>query len=236
MTNALVVLSGGQDSATCMAWASTMFDSVRAISFDYGQRHKRELESASSIAKLFNAPFEVVDMSVLKGNPSSGLTSQLDVREIDTKTSLPKSFVPGRNLIFLTSAASIALTQGISDIVTGVCQTDYSGYPDCRRETVEALERAINLGNAGLGTIRIHTPLMFLTKAETVLLAKRLPLGWEAISLSWTCYEGGKEPCGVCPACLLRIKGFDDAGLTDPALRRKNILEWSFTSSNITKP
>lgn len=219
MSEALVVLSGGQDSATCMAWAATVFDRVHAISFDYGQRHRRELQSAAAIADLFGASLTLVGVDSLRSNPASGLTSSdIDVKEVDPTTSLPKSFVPGRNLIFLTSAASIALSRGIHDIVTGVCQTDFSGYPDCRRDTVDALERAINLGNAGLGSVRIHTPLMYLTKAETVSLAKRLPLGWDAVAKSWTCYEGGEKPCGVCPACQLRIKGFVEAGEIDPAI------------------
>lgn len=218
MTRALVVLSGGQDSATCMAWAHTMFDEVQAISFDYGQRHSRELLAAKDIAELFDAQLSIVPIDVLKGNPRSGLTSALDVNEVDAQTKLPKSFVPGRNLIFLTSAASIALSRGISNIVTGVCETDFSGYPDCRRSTIDALTIAINLGNEGLGTVEIHTPLMHLSKAETVRLAKRLPLGWDALGLSWTCYEGGEFPCRKCPACTLRIKGFEEAGLSDPAL------------------
>lgn len=219
MSEALVVLSGGQDSATCMAWAATVFDKIHALSFDYGQRHKRELESALAIAEMFGASMSIVGVDALRANPSSGLTrSDIDVSTIDPDTALPKSFVPGRNLIFLTSASSIALSRGIHDVVTGVCQTDFSGYPDCRRDTIDALERAINLGNAGLGGVRIHTPLMHLTKAETVLLAKRLNLGWEAIAKSWTCYEGGEKPCGICPACVLRMKGFSEAGLPDPAI------------------
>ena len=218
MSKALVVLSGGQDSATCMAWAATMFDEVEALCFDYGQRHVREIDSARKIAAMFDAPLTVVGVDALKNNPASGLTSSLPVGEVDQKTSLPKSFVPGRNLIFLTSAASIALSRGITDLVTGVCQTDYSGYPDCRRETIDALERAIGLGNAGLGSVHIHTPLMYLSKAATVALARRLPKAWDAVAQSWTCYEGGDKPCGVCPACILRIKGFSEAGFDDPAI------------------
>lgn len=218
MTKALVVLSGGQDSATCMAWAATMFDDVQAVSFDYGQRHVRELQAAKDIADLFDVQLSVIKIDALRGNPRSGLTSALDVNEVDEQTKLPKSFVPGRNLIFLTSAASIALSRGIENLVTGVCQTDFSGYPDCRRATIDALTKAINLGNEGLGELEIHTPLMHLTKAETVRLAKRLPNGWAALALSWTCYEGGDHPCRKCPACALRIKGFQEAGLADPAM------------------
>lgn len=225
MKKALVVLSGGQDSATCAAWAATMFDEVKAISFYYGQRHKRELKAAKEIVDLFGLRWETVEMAALMDNKMSGLTDpSISVREADEKTGLPKSFVPGRNLLFLNAAASIAMSQGIYDIVTGVCQTDYSGYPDCRRATIDAVERSVYLGNqelcdkAGPGYFKIHTPLMYLTKAETVKLAERLPLGMEAVARSWTCYEGGEHPCGVCPACELRIKGFKEAGIEDPAI------------------
>jgi len=225
MKKAIVVLSGGQDSATCAAWAKTMFDECLAISFDYGQRHKRELESARGIASMLEMQHFVLNMPALKDNPMSGLTnSKLSVNETDEKTGLPKSFVPGRNLLFLNTVASLAISQGIYDIVTGVCQTDYSGYPDCRRTTIDAIERSIFLGNEelikgrGPGYFHIHTPLMYLTKAESVTLAERLPRGLEAVALSWTCYEGGEKPCGVCPACDLRIKGFAEAGISDPAL------------------
>lgn len=227
MRKALVVLSGGQDSATCMAWAAMNFDGIEALSFNYKQRHSRELESAKRIAAMFAAPHRVVDVPALMDNPTSGLTSaSLKVGETDEKTGLPKSFVPGRNLIFLTNAASIALSLGMADIVTGVCQTDYSGYPDCRRATVDALQHAIALGNINMlpgkdpEQFQIHTPLMYMTKAETVKLAWRLPNGWQAVAESWTCYEGGEKPCGVCPACDLRAKGFAEAGMDDPALKR----------------
>ena len=225
MSKALVVLSGGQDSATCAAWAATMFDEVKALSFYYGQRHDKELECAKEIAKMFNMEHQVMDMNPLMGNKSSALTSsELSVNDKDEKTGLPKSFVPGRNLLFLNAAGSVAISEGIFDLVTGVCQTDYSGYPDCRRDTINAVEDSIYLGNQevvdahGDGRFMIHTPLMYMTKAETVHLAERLPLGLEAVAKSWTCYEGGEKPCGVCPACELRIKGFEEAGIKDPAL------------------
>ena len=225
MKKALVVLSGGQDSATCMAWAAMNFDEVHAISFNYNQRHSKELEAAKKIAAMFGASHEVLEMPVLMGNKASGLTDKsLSVKEADSVTGLPKSFVPGRNLLFLNAAASVALTKGIYDLVTGVCQTDYSGYPDCRRKTIDAVEHSIFLGNEemivkhGQSKFHIHTPLMYLTKAESVKLAERLPKGLEAVAHSWTCYEGGEKPCGVCPACDLRIKGFAEAGIADPAL------------------
>jgi len=218
MSKAMVVLSGGQDSATCMAWATTMFDEVKAICFNYGQRHVKEIVAAHKICELFDVDLTVKDIPVLAGNPASALTVGGNLSELDSSSGLPKSFVPGRNLIFLTSAASLAMSQGISSLVTGVCQTDFSGYPDCRRSTIDALEAAINLGMEGAGKVQIHTPLMYLTKAETVWLAARLPKGLDAVGLSWTCYEGGERPCGECPACKLRIEGFKRAGLVDPAL------------------
>lgn len=227
MRRALVVLSGGQDSATCAAWAAQNFSSLNFITFNYGQRHSREIDSARAIARLFSngglvLKHEIVDIPALSGNPSSGLTNpSIDLNETDEASGLPKSFVPGRNLIFLTQAASFAISRGISDIVTGVCQTDYSGYPDCRRSTIDALEQAIYLGNENLvrhDGFRIHTPLMFRTKAETVKLARSLPLGWEAVAHSWTCYEGGEKPCRECGACILREKGFAEAGEIDPAI------------------
>jgi 7-cyano-7-deazaguanine synthase len=220
----LVVLSGGQDSATCAAWAAKMFKETYFLSFNYGQRHIKELESATAIAGLFGRQLYVVPIPALAGNPASALTNQnLSCNEVNEASGLPKTFVPGRNLVFLTQAASIALSQGIRFIVTGVCQTDYSGYPDCRADTIACLEEAINLGNRGIidGRFTIFTPLMYLTKRDTVMLAKALPNGMEAVALSWTCYEGGDEPCETCPACTLRAKGFAEAGTPDPAKKSK---------------
>lgn len=216
---ALVVLSGGQDSATCAAWAHDWFGSFECITFEYGQRHRKEVWAARRIANLFGVFHNVVHMPVLAGNPASGLTNKdVDVNEVDPVTKLPKSFLPGRNLVFLTAAASYAMGRGIYDVITGVCETDYSGYPDCRRNTILALERAIQLGTEPLPALSFHTPLMHLSKAETVIMSEGLTKGWDALSLSWTCYEGGERPCGKCPACVLRAKGFQEAGKDDPAL------------------
>lgn len=226
MKKALVVLSGGQDSATCMAWAMTMFDAVEAISFNYGQRHSKELEAAAEICKVWGIPHHIHEVPSMMNGPISGLTNKdLTVTKKDEDTGLPESFVPGRNLIFLNLAAAIGLGRGIYDIVTGVCQTDFSGYPDCRHGTIQAVCDSIFLGNReliekkGPGAFHIHTPLMYLTKAESIRLAMRLPSGLEAVGRSWTCYEGGEKPCGECPACKLRIKGFQEAGIPDPALQ-----------------
>lgn len=219
MRKAVVVLSGGQDSATCAAWASEKFEGVEFVTFDYGQRHYREIESAKRIANLFGGYHEVIPMPVFPASSNSGLVNQaVGVCDVDPTTNLPTSFVPGRNLVFLTAAASWAMGRGIYHLVTGVCQTDYSGYPDCREQTIRALENAIRKGTAGLPMINIHTPLMHLTKKETVQLARQLVKGWDALALSWTCYEGGERPCGKCPACVLRAKGFSEAMFDDPAL------------------
>lgn len=222
MKSALVVLSGGQDSATCAAWAAENFAEVSFLTFDYNQRHRKELESARKIAHYFGGRHEIISVPALAGGKTSGLTNpDLDVNAVNEKTGLPLSFVPGRNLVFLTQAASYALAKGISDLVTGVCQTDFSGYPDCRRSTIDALEKAIYLGNENLVRdegFRIHTPLMYKTKAETVKMARELKDGWISIGYSWTCYEGKENPCRDCPACLLRIRGFAEACELDPAL------------------
>lgn len=215
---AIVVLSGGMDSAVCLAWALQCFREVSTITFDYGQRHQREMESAAAIASLANVDHDIFTVACMD-SAQSALTkpaSQADVNVINPKTGLPASFVPGRNLVFLTQAAAFAVAQGANALVTGVCQTDFSGYPDCRRKTMNALEDALSLGIDQ--PITIHTPLMWLTKAETVALMSRLPMANEFVANSWTCYEGGKAPCGKCPACVLRMKGFEEAGIPDPAL------------------
>ena len=142
---------------------------------------------------------------------------EVEVPETAPDGELPITFVPGRNLIFLTFAAAYAYQSGIGNLVTGVAQTDYSGYPDCRDETLRALEKSIQLGMEY--EIKLHTPLMFLTKVETVKLAQDCG-AMEAMAYSHTCYRGEQPPCGRCPACVLRAKGFADAGITDPLVER----------------
>ena len=215
---ALVVLSGGQDSTTCLYWALREFgsDKVSSLSFDYGQRHRIELESAAKVASLAgvsNTVLPIDTLSVLGGN---ALTDDLQL-SADTNKGLPNTFVPGRNLIFLTYAAAFAYQRGMTDIVTGVAQTDYSGYPDCRQGTIEALEKAIQLGMEF--DTSIHTPLMNLSKAETVVLAQDVG-AMAAMAYTHTCYEGAQPPCGNCAACKLRAKGFAEADVEDPLLVR----------------
>lgn len=223
MTKALVVLSGGQDSTTCLYWARLAFDHVEAVSFDYNQRHCAEVEAARGIANLAGVPHHVLPLNVLAAIGDSALVDATQTLageggrpDREMPQGLPTSFVPGRNLLFLSAAAALAVKLGANELVTGVCQTDYSGYPDCRREFIDALEATLALAMPSSVKLRIHTPLMYLTKAETVKLAQRLPGCWPALSLSITCYNGQVPGCGDCPACALRARGFEEAGATDP--------------------
>ena len=210
-TAALVLFSGGQDSTTCLAWAMTKFDKVYAITIDYGQIHRIEIKSAKKIAQLTKTPLQIQKISLLKELTSNALTDPSI--KIKAGKGLPSTFVPGRNLIFLSVAAIHAIKLKVTDIVTGVCQTDYSGYPDCRDEFIKSLEKTLNL--AMEVPFKIHTPLMWLTKAETVKLMLKLDK-LELLKYSHTCYKGSRPACGKCPACKLRLKGFKEAQIKDP--------------------
>jgi 7-cyano-7-deazaguanine synthase len=225
----LVVFSGGQDSTICLHWALRTFRSVEAIFFDYGQRHASEQLAAETIAARLSVPLRVFRLDFftqLGGNAL--IDTRLDIESESAPGSLPNTFVPGRNLVFLTYAASYAYTLGIRDLVTGVCQTDYSGYPDCRDATMTSLEQALSLGlgwslpgvptTAGQG-LSLHTPLMFQSKADSVRWAVELG-AMESLAYSHTCYEGLFPPCEKCPSCLLRQKGFMEAGVSDPVMDR----------------
>lgn len=216
---ALVVLSGGQDSTTCLHWAIDRFGrtNVSSITFDYGQKHRIELECAREVAAaagVANICLPIDTFTALGGDALTDMAIPVS-DEADQETELPVTFVAGRNLIFLTFAAAYAYRHGIQHIVTGVAQTDYSGYPDCREETMAALQRAITLGMDREFTI--HTPLMHRSKKETVELAVRLG-ALEAMALTHTCYKGLRPPCGECQACRLRARGFAEAGVQDPLL------------------
>jgi 7-cyano-7-deazaguanine synthase len=223
MSKAIVLLSGGQDSATSLYWARIHFDKVVALSIFYGQRHRVELDAAREIANLAAVSHRVLDASILASLSSSALVDSSrplmasgGASDVAAPQGLPSSFVPGRNALFLTLAAIVAVQEGAKDVVAGVCQTDYSGYPDCRHEFIDAQAKALTLAfPSSVGPLRIHTPLMWMTKAETVLLARRIPGCWEALAKTVTCYEG-RPVCGVCPACILRAKGFAEAGVADP--------------------
>jgi 7-cyano-7-deazaguanine synthase len=216
---ALVILSGGQDSTTCVYWAIERFgrESVESLTFDYGQRHRQELEAASGVAKHAGIPNVILPINTFEAIGGSALTdSSIEVPGMTGDESLPATFVPGRNLVFLTFAAAYAWRYDIRHLVTGVAQTDYSGYPDCRRETIDALENTLALGLER--DFKIHTPLMNLSKKDTVLLAKGLG-AMEAMALTHTCYNGSVPPCGECAACILRARGFTEAGIPDPLIK-----------------
>jgi 7-cyano-7-deazaguanine synthase len=211
---AVVLFSGGQDSTTCLAWACARFRRVAAVTIDYGQRHRIELEAATRIARAAGVEHATLPCNSFSALGGNSLTGGEAVEETTIVGRLPNTFVPGRNLIFLTLAAAWGWQRGIPHLVTGVCQTDYSGYPDCRQDTMDALQAALRAG-LDQPLLTIHTPLMHLTKADTVRLLRDLGrLDW--LALSHTCYNGAVPPCGHCPACHLRAKGFAEAGVADP--------------------
>jgi 7-cyano-7-deazaguanine synthase len=216
---ALVVLSGGQDSTTCLYWATDRFgvENVDTVTFDYGQRHRIELECASEIAKFVGVQNVILPIDTFSALGGDALTDAgiAVANESAEDTGLPNTFVPGRNLIFLTFAAAYAYQRGVAHLVTGVAQTDYSGYPDCREETMQSLQTALRFGMES--EIKIHTPLMHLSKKATVLLADSLG-ALPAMAMTHTCYNGERPPCGACPACELRAKGFEEAGVFDPLM------------------
>lgn len=233
---ALVVLSGGQDSTTCLFWAIQQFgvENVHAITFNYGQRHATEIEAAKKIAALAGIAdrHEVVTLGDILVS-TSPLVSGNELEQYADHQSLPggleKTFVPMRNTLFLTVAANRAYHLRAFSIVTGVCEEDYGGYPDCRNIFIETLEDAfnqsINEDGGPLHTMKnrfhIETPLMYLTKAQTVLMAKQLGEDcWNALAYSHTAYDGAYPPVGHDHANLLRQKGFEEAGLPDPLVLR----------------
>ncbi|NEO30023.1 MAG: 7-cyano-7-deazaguanine synthase QueC [Symploca sp. SIO3C6] len=230
-SKALCVLSGGQDSTTCAALACQQFDEVHAITFDYGQRHLVELESAITIAKKLKlTSHEIVKLGpILKG--TSPLVSDNPLGQYKSAEELPggvePTFVPARNILFLTLAANRAAVRGIKDIFIGVCEADFAGYYDCRQVFVDAMAKALGEGIWGNPTsFVIHTPLMQLTKAESVKLAVDV-LGdrfQEVLELTHTCYAGVKGGCGKCHACLIRDRGFLEAGIEDPIWKFRKVV------------
>jgi 7-cyano-7-deazaguanine synthase len=189
------------------------------VTFDYGQRHRIELDCAARVAALAGVPHTVLPIDTFAALGGNALTdAAVTVQSgVEVHTQLPNTFVPGRNLIFLTFAAALAYQRAIHHLVTGVTQTDYSGYPDCRETTLRALEQAIRLGMDY--DLTLHAPLMFKSKADSVRLARDLG-ALPALAYSHTCYNGQQPPCGVCPACELRAKGFAEAGIPDPLVER----------------
>ena len=205
---ALVVFSGGQDSTTCLFWAKKAFKEVEAVTFNYGQRHVAELDCAREIAEDLNVPHHVLDMSLLNQLAPSALT-RADEEITQAEGELPSTFVPGRNLIFLSFAGILAKQIGAKHIVTGVCETDFSGYPDCRDMFVKSLNVSLNLSMDD--QFVIHTPLMWINKAETWKMADDLGAFQYIQENTLTCYNGLKgSGCGECPACELRQKGLEE--------------------------
>ena len=216
MKNAIVLLSGGQDSATCLFWALKKFDKVYAVGYDYGQKHKKELEQANKICKKLKINYKIFDVKNLLSSSSLTDNNQNHNEKSKINQELPASFVAGRNILFINIASIYGAELKINDIVTGVCQTDFSGYPDCRKVTMDALQNTLSLG-LGIGDIRIHTPLMYLTKAETFKLAKELNCLDVIINETMTDYNGNtkKNYWGYGdldnPASRLRKAGYDEA-------------------------
>jgi 7-cyano-7-deazaguanine synthase len=224
LTTVLVLFSGGQDSTTCLAWALSRYARVETVGFDYGQRHRIELECRLQVIEQLRTQFahwagklgqdHVIDLSMLGKLSDTALTSEAEIRL--RADGLPNTFVPGRNLLFFTAAAAVAYRRELKALVGGMCETDFSGYPDCRDDTLKALQVALNLGMQS--RFAIETPLMWLTKAATWQLAQEL--GGDALTQliiehTHTCYVGERGlrhawgyGCGACPACELRARGY----------------------------
>lgn len=213
----VVVFSGGQDSTTCLFWARQHFSHVQALTFDYGQRHRIELDCAQEICQRFGFPQEIISIDTFSQLGGNTLTDASMSMQSERIRNLPATFVPGRNLIFLSFAAAWAWRRGINHLVTGTGEADYSGYPDCRESTLQSLQQTLNLGMDGQFTI--HAPLTHLSKADTVRLAQQLG-ALPALAYSHTCYNGQQPPCGTCDSCVLRAKGFAEAAIPDPLIQR----------------
>ncbi len=205
----LVLFSGGQDSTTCLYWAKRKFRNVYALSFIYGQKHQKEVEVAKKIANKASVKLEIMDVSFIGRLGNNSLTNDSLSMDMEKPSEgFPNTFVPGRNLFFLSIAAVYAREHNINHIVTGVSQTDFSGYPDCRDAFIKSLNVTLNL--AMDGQFILHTPLMWIDKAETWAMADELGVFNIIRNETMTCYNGiAGDGCGHCPACLLRKKGLD---------------------------
>lgn len=221
MSKAIVLLSGGLDSTTALYLAKADGHEVHALSFDYGQRHSRELENARRIAAAAGvAQHQVVTLRLDQWGGSSLTDTNMTIDDGNTnRTDIPDTYVPARNMVFLSVAASLAEAVGAQHIYIGVSEVDYSGYVDCRLVFIDAMQRAINLGTV-MGAekgkeITLHAPFAHMTKADEIRMGRRLGVDF---SLTWSCYRGGSRPCGTCDSCLLRAKAFAEVGIDDPAL------------------
>ena len=221
-SKALIVFSGGQDSTTCLFWAIENFAEVVAVTFDYGQRHRLEIDCAKEIAKELGIEHHVLDMSLLSQLAANALTREEIKIEEGDKSELPSTFVPGRNLLFLSFAGVLASQVGAKHIVTGVCETDFSGYPDCRDVFIKSMNVTLNLSMDS--SFVIHTPLMWINKAQTWELADSLGVFEYVRERTLTCYNGIiADGCGECPACKLRENGLEEYLNTKRELEEKNI-------------
>ena len=218
---AIVLLSGGLDSAVAIYLAKSKGYEVYALSFSYGQKHTKELEYAKNLAKKVGAKeHKIVNLALNSWGGCSLTDDSMEVKTGDAERSdIPDTYVPARNMVFLSVAASYAEAVKAQDIFIGVSQVDYSGYVDCRQEFISAMEKAINQGTElaveQKKPIMIHAPFINMTKAEEIKIG--LDLGLDFAD-TWTCYKGGEKPCGECDSCLLRIKAFEEAGVKDPLL------------------
>ncbi len=222
MKKAVVLLSGGLDSSVALYLAkSEGFDEVHAVSFNYGQRHETELNHAKKVAqKAGVAAHKIVTLNLGDFGGSSLTDKNMEVEDGDVnRADIPVTYVPARNMVFLSIAASYAESIEAQDLYIGVSQVDYSGYVDCRQEFIDAMEAAINKGTvmgAEAGKpIKIHAPFINKTKAEEIKIGMELGVDF---GLTWSCYRGGEKPCGTCDSCLLRAKAFKEAGYADPAI------------------
>ena len=213
---ALVIFSGGQDSTTCLGWAVNRYKSVEAITFNYGQNHSIEIEQSKIICDKYKIKQTIIDISFLNTLVDSALTSNGNVNSKHSRLkNLPASFVPNRNALFITLAHAYAQKIGAGDLIGGMCETDFSGYPDCRNIFLKHLELTLNIGSEA--SINIITPLMNLNKAQTFKLAEEEEILQDVINLSHTCYNGIRKVkyewgygCNSCPSCKLRRKGWEE--------------------------
>jgi len=204
----IVLYSGGQDSTTCLFWAMEKFDEVLAVTFDYGQRHALEIECAKNICGEFEIPHHILDMSLLSQLSPNALTNHDMKVELDSKTKLPSTFVPARNLLFLSFAGAVAYYKNAKHLVIGVSEADFSGYPDCRDVFVKSMNVVLNLSMEK--DFVIHTPLMWRDKSEVWELADKLEKLDYIREKTLTCYKGIiGDGCGNCPSCELRINGYE---------------------------